>query len=461
MSDGGEAVILSLDGYGVAFGERVVLSAVNLTIPDRGVLVLLGPGGTGKSTLLRTIAGFNSTNPSLRNWGTACYAGAPLGDGERPVLVSQSARLMISTVFENLVHDLPERDTLTRMQQRDLAKRLLEHAGLEQLVDRLDEKVVKLPLAVQRHLAILRLTAGGPRLVCIDEPTTGLDDTECEPLLRFIRKESERRAMLVVLHNQLQARALGGRTALLAGGIIQEYAKSEEFFTAPESPAAAEFIRNGNCTVASPNAQEEELDDQVKGSTAALPEAATSYVSDSFGPRGFLWLKKGRLAGTPRPGVFFDVDYDLEALRRVGVNVLVSLTETPMDNAALDRFGISGIWSPIPDMGAPPIEQAMDLCESINARMREGDVVAVHCRAGLGRTGTILATYLIWEGESALGALESVRRVEPRWVQSEDQVSFLEEFASAVANGVPRSNKGTSSTTTIPNAPTGTASTSV
>jgi atypical dual specificity phosphatase len=48
----------------------------------------------------------------------------------------------------------------------------------------------------------------------------------------------------------------------------------------------------------------------------------------------------------------------------------------------------------------------------------------------LGRTGTILATYLIWEGAEALSALETVRRVEPRWVQSEEQVAFLERFAS-------------------------------
>jgi atypical dual specificity phosphatase len=449
--------VLTLQGFGIAFGERVILSAVSMDVPDRGVLVLLGPGGTGKSTLLRTIAGFNSANPSLRTWGQAQFAGAPLGDGERPMLVSQSARLMISTVFENLVHDLPERDTLTHMQQRDLAQRLLERAGLESLVDRLDDRVVKLPLAVQRHLAVLRLTAASPRLVCIDEPTTGLDPDECEPLLQFIREESTRRTMLVVLHNQQQARALGGHTALLAGGVIQEFAPSEKFFDSPESPAAAEFVRNGNCTVPSPNAQAEDLDEQTD-TPAPLPAAATSYVSDSFGPRGFLWLKKGMLAGTPQPGIFFDLDYDLEALRRVGVTVLVTLTETEMDTGALSRYDIRSLWSAIPDMAAPPVDQAISLCEQINDCLRQGEVVAVHCRAGLGRTGTVLAAYLVWEGNSAMDALELVRKVEPRWVQSEEQVNFLEEFAVTVANGVPQKNGGASKTNAEPIAPTGTLS---
>ena len=83
-------------------------------------------------------------------------------------------------------------------------------------------------------------------------------------------------------------------------------------------------------------------------------------------------------------------------------------------------------------MAAPPLTQAIDICQKIEQAMREEKVVAVHCRAGLGRTGTILAAYLSWEGREALDALETVRRVEPRWVQSEEQVAFLETFAAAL-----------------------------
>jgi atypical dual specificity phosphatase len=438
--------VLELRSYGVAFGESIVLSAVTLSVPERGATVLLGPGGTGKSTLLRTIAGFNAANPSLRSWGEADYIGAPLGTGELPALVSQSARLMMASVFDNVVHNLPERNILTPLQQRDLVKRLLTHGGLGALTERLDERVVKLPLAQQRHLAILRLAAAGPKLLCLDEPTTGLNDAESEVLLDYIRRETEHRAILIVLHNQEQARALGGVTALLAGGIIQEATPTPEFFATPQTPAAREFVRNGNCSVPTPDALPDELDTQA-APPPPIPEAARHYVSDAFGPRGFLWLKKGRLAGTPRPGVFFDPEYDLKALQRVGVTVLVSLTQTPVDTDMLGPYGIRNIRSPVPDMGAPSIEQASQLCSQIDAMLANDDVVAVHCRAGLGRTGTVLAAYLIWEGTSALDALESVRRVEPRWVQSEEQVTFLEEFAQAVANDAvpPRSAASTKS----------------
>lgn len=432
MTDTQASRVLSLEGFGVAFGDKVVLSNLTLQVPDRGPTVLLGPSGTGKSTLLRTVAGFNDANPNLRIWGDCHFAGEPLGEGERPSLVSQSARLMMSSILENIVHELPERRDLTPMQQRELAARLLEHAGLASLVSRLDEPVINLSLAEQRHLAIMRLAAAGTRLLCMDEPTAGLNDEEAERILNYIADESVNRSMLVVLHNQLHARKLQGYTVLLAGGVVQAAAHTERFFSDPDNEVARNFIRTGSCSVPAPDADPEMLDPQVVP-PPPIPQEALNYVSDSFGPRGFLWLKKGQLAGTPRPGIVHDIDYDLKALRRVGVTTLVSLTERAPDVDDIRKYDIENIWLPIPDMEAPTLTQAAGLCKQIDEALQDGKVVAIHCRAGLGRTGTILAAFLIWEGNEALSALETVRRVEPRWVQSNEQVAFLEKFASATA----------------------------
>jgi len=437
--------LLSLREYGVAFGDKIILNGVNLEIPTRGIVVLVGPAGTGKSTLLRTLAGLNDANPSLRIWGEAEYAGMPIGQSELPALVAQKTQLMMASIRENIVNEMPERHTLDQLQQRDVAQRLLSKAGLDELVDCLDDNAVDFSLGVQRHLAIARTVAANPRLIFVDEPTTGLEEEESQRLLNYLIQEAERRAVVVVVHNQKQAIKLSGQTALLAGGWIHEVQPTADFFTTPQSQAARDFVRSGSCCVPAPDTPDEHLDNKVtevvdtvdvpaKTIRPKVPEVARKYKSDAFGPRNFLWLRKGELAGTPRPGLLIELDYDLTALQRVGVTVLVSLTTKPVDPDALVEYGIKGIAFPIKDMGVPTIEAAMEFCEQMEELVEQGEAIAMHCKAGMGRTGTMLVAQLIWEGESALDALEAARSIEPRWVQSEAQVAFLEEFALAVAN---------------------------
>ncbi|WP_051377909.1 ATP-binding cassette domain-containing protein [Derxia gummosa] len=440
MSAATDAVLV-LEGFGVAFRERTILSSIDLRIADRECVVLLGPAGTGKSTLLRTIAGHNNANPSMRIWGEASYLGRTLDEGNRPVLVGQSARLMLASVLENLMSGLPERGSLTPAQQRETAARVLEAADLHELVARLDDQVADLPLGRQRHLAIARAAAAGCRLLFIDEPTAGLPPADAALLLRYLGKLAGRCALLVVLHNQEECRELGGRAVLVAGGVVRETQTIPRFFDAPDSGLARDFVRSGSCDAPSPDARPEDL---AEGSLPPVPPppAAQRYVSDAFGPRGFLWLRPGQLAGTPRPGVFFDAPVDLEALQRVGVNLLVNLTDLAGDPAQLAAFGLAERQFPIRDMTAPANDYAETICRAIDEELARGKVVAVHCHAGLGRTGTVLAAWLIWHGQPALDALEAVRRIDARWVQSREQADFLGAFANHLARGASTPGQG-------------------
>lgn len=432
--------ILELEEYGVAFGEKIILSSVNLQVPTVGNVVLLGPAGIGKSTLFRSICGINYANTTFRCWGKASYLGETLDENtaEKPALVSQNAKLMMSSILENIVINLPERQSLQKQQQLELAKRLLQRAHLEDLSDRLDDNVIDLPLAQQRHLAILRTAVANPKLLCIDEPTTGIEDSYVDKLLQYISEESERRAVITILHNQEHAKKLKGMVALLAGGWIQEFSiDSDKFYSAPESKAGKQFVKSGSCPVISPEYKEEDLqyvDMEHMEKPPPLPREAKNYVSEALGPRNFIWLKKGLLAGTPQPGIIANLDYDLKALQRVGVTKLITLLEKQMDAEVMKKYGIDNIWFPVDDMQAPEIEDAIRCCQQVETFMQQGEVVAYHCRAGMGRTGTMLAAQLIWEGMPALEALESARSIEPRWVQSESQIRFLEEFQQAICN---------------------------
>ncbi len=424
--------ILELQEYGVAFSEKIILSGVNLNIPAKGNVVLLGPAGIGKSTLLRSICGINYSNPSFRTWGKALFSGELINDEHQgPVLVSQNAKLMMSTVLENIVFGLPERGSLQKNQQIELARRLLNYAGLEALTTRLDDNVISLPLGQQRHLAILRTAAANPKLLCIDEPTTSLDEEYVAPILEYISKEAKKRAIITILHNQKHAKKLEGVVALLSGGWINEYGSDKQFYSQPQSKAGKQFIKTGSCSSVGPEVVDDDLifiDEETTELPPPIPEEAKKYVSDAFGPRNFLWLKKGVLAGTPQPGLVNDLNYDLMLLNKVGITILINLRKNKPDPEPMLKHGIKTLWFPIKDMAAPSMNDAVKWCQQVADLLLQGEVVAYHCKAGLGRTGTMLVCQLILEGLNALAALEKARQIEPRWVQSEKQVKFIEQF---------------------------------
>lgn len=431
---GATVPLLELRGFGIAFGGRPILDAVDLSLPvGPGCTVLLGPSGTGKSTLLRTLAGYNTPNPGLATWGEALYLGDVCTATNRPALVMQNSKLLISDLWENLACALPNRGELTRAMQTQYLAALLDELGQAHLLDSLGRKVIELPLTVQRAIAILRQVVADPALLMVDEPTAGLLPEEAAPLLALIATLAARRPMLVVLHNLMEAQRLADGIVLLASGQVQEVGPAEAYFAGPQSESGRRFLATGSCPEASPAAAPAAESPAVTPATAT---AAPAPISASRGPRGFLWLIPDRLAGTPYPGIVLDTAADLAALREVGVTRLISLTEEAFDPELAARYGMHSRPCPMPDMHPPTLAQAAELCVDIDAFLAAGEVVAVHCRAGLGRTGTVLAAYHLWQGQgrlSALQALEDVRRIEPLWVQSQAQVDFLESFAEALS----------------------------
>lgn len=428
--------VLSLRGFGVAFGDNLVLRGIDLDVPAVGVTSLMGPGGAGKSTLVRTLAGHNDAQPLLRTWGVARYEGKPLGAGGRPFLLAQSARLMIASVAENVAIGFARREMMTVQEQRRRVATLLTELGTPALIERLDARVLELPLGEQRMLAIARAVAAEVPLVLLDEPTVGLDERARATLLEVIRHEARRRAFLLVSHNRQDAQGLGGHIGLLVNGRIAEYASVESFFSAPQTPFGRHFVETGTCYV-DPTEEPAPESEAVDTPRMTRPTLGTSRppmsarVAVPRVPRGLHWVRRDALAGLPRPGLLVDVEEDVAGLWSLGIDTLVSLEETrTVPEDLLERHGITSVWLPIPDMAAPSVEEAFSLCERVHGRIAAGGSVAVHCRAGLGRTGTILAAYLIWEGQSALEALEAVRCVQPRFVQSDEQIEFLSAFAA-------------------------------
>src|SRR3954468_24586643 len=142
-------------------------------------------------------------------------------------------------------------------------------------------------------------------------------------------------------------------------------------------------------------------------------------------PQGFSWIEKPLLAALARPSS----PEDLAWLRSQGIEVLVSLTEDRPRRDWTEDAGLLVFHEPLEDMEPPAQEQLERAVSAILRANARNMGVAVHCGAGLGRTGAVLAAYFVAKGMSAQNAIGRVRRLRPGSIETDEQAAAIELFA--------------------------------
>ena len=144
----------------------------------------------------------------------------------------------------------------------------------------------------------------------------------------------------------------------------------------------------------------------------------------------FSWIIEDRLAAMPFPAT--EDAYTL--LQQLGLRVLLNLSGYIDDAPPLALFTVHHI--PIANQRPPTLDQMQQAVSIIQSSLKSNQPVVVHCEAGLGRTGTIIAGYLTTGGLSAQEAIDSLRQLRPGSVETEEQEAVIHEYKHIYGMGM-------------------------
>ena len=146
-------------------------------------------------------------------------------------------------------------------------------------------------------------------------------------------------------------------------------------------------------------------------------------------PTNFSWLIEEKLAGSGMPTTFDELDWILKQ----GVKSIVTMTENALPETWVED--VKYLHIPTPDLTAPDIEQIDTAVDFIHERINSNEAVMVHCAAGMGRAGTVLACYFVkYQKHSAKDAISKIREERPGSIQSEMQEIAIALYEKHVKN---------------------------
>ena len=139
----------------------------------------------------------------------------------------------------------------------------------------------------------------------------------------------------------------------------------------------------------------------------------------------FGWVLKDELAGSQGPASFPDLFF----LHSQGVRAVIRMEEQTIAADSGNMADLVDMFEPVPDFTPPELEQIQRMIEFIDQQTGEQKPVVVSCYAGIGRTGTVLACYLVHRGEEPAEAITRIRQLRPGSIQTPEQEAAVHGYA--------------------------------
>jgi len=242
------------EALSIAYGQKLAVNEVSLSVRQGEVLALIGPSGCGKTTLLRSLNRLVDLTP------TAVRGGRILLDGEdvdrfdvthlrrRVGMLFQQPNPFPMSIFDNVAYGLRERGSKkpSRRSLEPAVSEALHRAGLfEEVKDNLDHPALALSGGQQQRLCIARSLAVRPEVLLLDEPCSALDPISTQVIEETIVSLRSEIAIVIVTHNLQQAQRVADHVAFMYLGDLIEYGEAARVFGSPVAERTREYVSGG------------------------------------------------------------------------------------------------------------------------------------------------------------------------------------------------------------------------
>ena len=239
---------LELNNIRKAYGDTLVLDDVSLAMEAREFVAFLGPSGSGKSSLLRIIAGLESPDA-----GEVLLEGRridllPPGERDIAMVFQHYALYPHMTVRENMAFGLRN----ARVPKDEIASRIADAAQILEIESQLDKKPAQMSGGQRQRVAIGRAIVKHPRIFLLDEPLSNLDAalrTRTRVELAQLRQRVDA-AVIMVTHDQAEAMTLADRIVVMNDRRIQQVGAPMEVYSRPANAFVARFVGSPAMTLA-------------------------------------------------------------------------------------------------------------------------------------------------------------------------------------------------------------------
>jgi phosphate transport system ATP-binding protein len=238
----------------IAYGTKLAVDRVSLTVRQGEVLALIGPSGCGKTTLLRSLNRLVELTPAATRGGRILLDGEDVDAYDvtwlrrRVGMLFQQPNPFPMSIFDNVAYGLRERGS-KKPSKRELEPAVTEalhRAGLfEEVKDNLDHPALALSGGQQQRLCIARSLAVRPEVLLLDEPCSALDPISTQTIEETIVALRSEIAIVIVTHNLQQAQRVADHVAFMYLGDLIEYGEAEQVFRSPVAERTREYVSGG------------------------------------------------------------------------------------------------------------------------------------------------------------------------------------------------------------------------